>query len=185
MPFMTTPICDFDWPAADFSLPATDGKSWSLADCRGENGLLVMFICNHCPYVKAALERIVRDCRELAAHGIGSAAIMSNDAVEYPEDSWENMVQVARQYDFPFPYLHDQSQSVARAYDARCTPDFFGFNADLRLQYRGRIDAFGLEQAQPDGERELFLAMCEIARSGKGPHDQMPSMGCSIKWRAA
>lgn len=180
---VNTPICDFGWPAVDFSLPDSEGHVRSLAELRGANGLLLMFICNHCPYVKAVLDRILRDARELIPLGIGVAAICSNDANDYPEDSFENMQRLARELDFPFPYLHDAEQSVARAYDAVCTPDFFGFNRELQLQYRGRLDASGRAPAAPDARRELFEAMREIAASGQGPREQIASMGCSIKWR--
>ena len=179
----TTPVCNFGWPAPDFDLPGVDGRRHTLASARGEKGLLVMFICNHCPYVKAVLDRIVRDARELAAHGIGSIAIMANDPAEYPEDSWDNMLRVARAHDFPFPYVQDATQEVARAWGAVCTPDFFGFNARLELQYRGRLDASGRGPALPDAPRELFDAMVQVARSGQGPRTQIPSIGCSIKWR--
>lgn len=181
---LETPVCDFGRPAVDFSLPGVDGRQWTLADCRGPKGLLVMFICNHCPYVKAVRERIVRDARELQEYGIGSVAIMSNDPAEYPEDSFDNMREAAREYGFPFPYLWDQSQEIARAYGAVCTPDFFGYNAALELQYRGRLDA-SRKEAAPDARRDLFEAMKQIALTGQGPREQIPSMGCSIKWREA
>jgi peroxiredoxin len=180
---LETPVCDFGRPAPDFSLPGVDGRTWSLADCRGDKGLLVMFICNHCPYVKAIRDRIVRDCRELKGHGINAVAIMSNDPADYPADSFDNMKRIAEEFDFPFPYLWDESQGVAKAYGAVCTPDFFGYNADLELQYRGRLDASRKETAPPDARRDLFEAMLLVARTGKGPADQIPSMGCSIKWR--
>jgi hypothetical protein len=160
-----------------------DGNHYSLASARGEKGLLVMFICNHCPYVKAVIDRIVRDTRELAGHGVGSIAIMSNDPAEYPEDSWDNMVRVARDLAFPFPYVLDRTQAVAKAYGATCTPDFFGFNDKLELQYRGRLDASGRGPAAPEARRELFEGMLQVARTGQGPREQMPSIGCSIKWR--
>ncbi len=182
---LNPPVCDFGLPAVDFDLPGTDGRRHTLADCRGPNGLLVMFICNHCPFVKAVSDRIVRDCRGLAALGVGSVAIMSNDAAAYPEDSFENMVLLAQRLDFPFPYLHDETQAVARAYGAVCTPDFFGYNARLELQYRGRLDASGRNPAPPDAPRELFAAMRLIAETGLGPREQTASIGCSIKWRAA
>ncbi len=182
---LETPVCEFGKPAADFALPGVDGRVWTLEDCRGENGLLVMFICNHCPYVKAVRDRIVRDARQLLDHGIRSVAIMSNDPTDYPEDSFENMKRVAEAYDFPFPYLLDETQAVAKAYGAVCTPDFFGYNKDLELQYRGRLDASRKQAAPPDARRELFEAMVQIARTGRGPQDQIPSMGCSIKWKAA
>ena len=180
---LETPICDFGRPAIDFSLPGVDGKVWSLADCRGVHGLLIMFICNHCPYVRAIRERIVRDARELREHGINSVAIMSNDPTDYPEDSFENMRRVAKEFAFPFPYLLDETQEVAKQYGAVCTPDFFGYNADLRLQYRGRLDASRKQAAPSDARRDLFEAMMQVARTGGGPADQIPSMGCSIKWR--
>ncbi len=183
MALLHTPICDFGQPAPDFTLPGVDGNSWSLNDCRGEKGLLVMFICNHCPYVIAIRERLVATTRELLELGINSVAIMPNDTVNYPEDSLENMRRVAQEYDFPFPYLIDESQEVARAYGAVCTPDFFGYNGDLELQYRGRLDESRTEPAAADARRDLFIAMQEIAATGKGPAEQIASMGCSIKWR--
>lgn len=179
---LNTPLCDFDWPAVDFSLVDTSGTQHTLASLRGPNGLLLMFICNHCPYVKAVIDRICRDARELQTLGIGVAAIMSNDAAEYPEDSFANMQELARVLDFSFPYLHDTTQSVARTYNAVCTPDF-GFDRDLKLQYRGRLDASGRAPAAPDARRELFEAMREIAVNGHGPREQTASIGCSIKWR--
>lgn len=180
---LETPLCDFDQPAVDFALPGVDGKVWTLDDCRGERGLLVMFICNHCPYVKAVLDRLLRDTRELRTEGINSVAIMSNDPTDYPEDSFANMTRLSRELDFPFPYLLDETQAVAQAYGAVCTPDFFGYNADLALQYRGRLDASRKQAAAPDARRELYEAMREVARTGRGPVVQTPSMGCSIKWR--
>jgi peroxiredoxin len=178
-----TPVCEFGWKARDFDLLGVDGRRHSLVSARGPNGLLLMFICNHCPYVKAVIDRIVRDCRELATHGIGSIAIMSNDPTDYPEDSFENMTKLSKSLALPFPYVWDETQEVARTYGAACTPDFFGFNANLELQYRGRLDASGRNPAPPDARRELLEAMIAIARTGKGPVDQTPSMGCSIKWR--
>jgi len=180
---LETPVCEFGKPAVDFALPGVDGRIWTLDDCRGEKGTLVMFICNHCPYVKAIRDRLVRDTRELLEHGVKSVAIMANDPSLYAEDSFENMQKVAEEYDFPFPYLLDETQEVAKAYGAVCTPDFFGYNADLELQYRGRLDASRKETAPPDARRELFEAMVQIARTGRGPQDQIPSMGCSIKWK--
>ena len=180
-----TPICDFGWKAPPFTLPATDGKTYSLETLRGKNGTLVMFICNHCPYVKAVIDRIVRDCEELRGLGIGAVAISSNDVVHYPEDSFANMRRFAEAHRLGFPYLYDESQDVARAYDAACTPDFFGFNADLELQYRGRLDASRKEAASATVRRDLFEAMRQIARTGQGPREQIPSIGCSIKWKAA
>jgi peroxiredoxin len=178
-----TKVCDFGWKAVDFDLPGVDGKRHSLASARGPNGLLLMFICNHCPYVKAVLDRIVRDCTELATHGVGAIAIMSNDPAAYAEDSFDNMQRVARERKFPFPYVFDGTQAVAKAYDAQCTPDFFGFNAKLELQYRGRLDASRTSPV-PNARRDLFEAMLQVARTGQGPKDQIPSIGCSIKWKA-
>jgi len=183
MAVLETPAGEFGRPAVDFSLPGTDGRTWSLADCRGPNGLLVMFICNHCPYVKAVRERLLRDARELQDLGINSVAIMSNDPSLYEEDSFANMQAVVREFDYPFPYLLDETQAVARAYGAVCTPDFFGYNKDLELQYRGRLDAGGRDAAAPHARRELFDAMRRVAETGQGPAEQLPSMGCSIKWR--
>jgi peroxiredoxin len=177
-----TQVCDFGRQAVDFDLPGTDGKRHTLASVRGPKGLVVMFICNHCPYVKAVIDRIVRDCGELARHGVGSIAVMSNDPADYPEDSFENMKRVAREKRFPFPYVIDETQDVARAYGAACTPEFFGFNAQLELQYRGRLDA-SKRDAAPDARRELFEAMSQIARTGAGPKEQIASIGCSIKWK--
>ena len=176
-------VCDFGWKAVDFDLPGVDGRRHTLASSRGANGLLVMFICNHCPYVKAVLERIVRDCKELAQHGVGSIAIMSNDPTDYPEDSFDNMKRVAREKSFPFPYVLDATQEVAKAYGAVCTPDFFGFNAKLELQYRGRLDA-SRKDAVPNARRELYEAMVAITRTGRGPEAQIASIGCSIKWKS-
>ena len=178
------PVCQFGWQAPDFTLPATDGRTLGLADVAGPNGTLIMFICNHCPYVKAVLDRIIRDARDLQALGIGVAAVCSNDADAYPEDSFDNMTALAEAMAFPFPYLHDADQSVARAYGAACTPDFFGFDAAGGLQYRGRLDASGARPAQ-DARRDLFEAMKQVAETGHGPAEQVPSMGCSIKWKAA
>ncbi|MEN6585615.1 MAG: thioredoxin family protein [Sulfuricella sp.] len=180
---LQTPLCDFGWNALDFDLPGVDGKRYSLSDVRGPNGLLVMFICNHCPYVKAVRDRLVRDCTELKSYGIGSVAIMSNDPTEYAEDSFDNMKKVAAEFAYPFPYLLDETQQVAQAYGAVCTPDFFGFNAKLELQYRGRLDASRKEAAPADVRRDLFEAMVQVAKTGQGPAEQIPSMGCSIKWK--
>ena len=180
---LETPVCEFGKPAIDFKLPGVDGRTWTLEACRGEKGLLVMFICNHCPYVKAGRERLVRDTAELKALGVNSVAIMSNDPTLYEEDSFENMKRVAEAFDYPFPYLLDETQAVARAYGAVCTPDFFGYNADLELQYRGRLDASRKEAAPKDARRDLFEAMRAVAETGQGPRNQIPSMGCSIKWR--
>ena len=182
---LQTPVCDFGLPAVDFALPGVDGKLWTLAECKGEQGLLVMFICNHCPYVKAVRERIVRDTRELLGHGVKSVAILSNDPRDYPEDSFESMQKVAREYGFPFPYLWDETQHVAKSYGAVCTPDFFGYNGKLELQYRGRLDASRKDPAPSDARRDLFEAMRQVAETGLGPREQVPSMGCSIKWSDA
>ena len=170
--------------APAFDLPGTDGTRHTLESARGPNGLLVMFICNHCPYVKAVIERIVRDCAELQSHGVGSVAISANDPTDYPEDSFDNMRRLAEQQRFSFPYLFDESQAVARSYGAVCTPDFFGYDADLKLQYRGRLDASKTSPVTC-ARRELFEAMLQIARTGQGPTEQIASMGCSIKWRRA
>lgn len=178
-----TPVCDFGAPAVDFELPGIDGNNWTLQQCRGTNGVLVMFICNHCPYVKAVQERIVRDTRELLQYGINSVAIMSNDTDAYPEDSFENMKNAAQHFNYPFPYLLDETQEVARRYGAVCTPDFFGYNSDMQLQYRGRLDESRKQLAPPDARRELFEAMVQIAETGHGPEKQVPSMGCSLKWK--
>lgn len=183
MASLSPPVCDFGRPAIDFDLPGVDGKRHGLASARGPRGLLVMFICNHCPYVKAVIQRIVRDTRELATLGIGSIAIMSNDPTDYPEDSWQNMVRIARDLAFPFPYVLDQSQEVAKACGAVCTPDFFGYNANLELQYRGRLDESRKETAPENVRRDLFEAMQQVAMSGHGPQQQIPGIGCSIKWR--
>jgi peroxiredoxin len=182
---VSTPICDFGWPAPAFDLPATDGARYTLEDVRGPNGALIMFICNHCPYVLAVLDRILRDARDLQALGVGVAAICSNDPETYPQDGFEPMKAMAEEKAFPFPYLHDATQAVARAYDAVCTPDFFGFDRDLGLQYRGRLDASRRETGPADLRRDLYEAMKQVAETGRGPEDQIPSMGCSIKWKAA
>jgi peroxiredoxin len=159
-----------------------DGKRHTLDSARGNNGLLVMFICNHCPYVKSIRERIIRDVRELQQHGINSIAIMSNDPADYAEDSFDNMKQIAEQYKYPFPYVWDDTQQIAKDYGAVCTPDFFGFNAKLELQYRGRLDA-SRKETVPDAPRDLYNAMLQVAQTGHGPHEQIASMGCSIKWK--
>ena len=169
--------------APEFRLPGTDGRAHALADLRGPNGTLVAFICNHCPYVKAIRERLVRDARDLQALGVGVVAISSNDAVGYPEDSFENMRRIAADWQLPFPYLYDESQQVARAYGAVCTPDFFGYDAQGALRYRGRLDSSGKE-ARPDAVRELYHAMRAVAAGGAAPVEQNPSIGCSIKWKA-
>ncbi len=180
----TSDICEFGWKARDFRLPGTDGKSYSLQDVRGPSGTLVMFICNHCPYVRGVIDRIVRDATELAEYGIRSVAISANDAATYPDDSFDNMKRFAAENALPFPYLYDESQDVAQAYGAICTPDFFGFDANLGLQYRGRLDESGRNPV-PGARRELFEAMKRVAETGEGPREQTSSIGCSIKWKAA
>jgi peroxiredoxin len=178
------PLCDFGWKAPTFSLPGVDGKTHALETLRGPNGTLVAFICNHCPYVKTVIGRLVRDATELQEHGIATVAICSNDPVAYPADNFGNMKTFAEQHGFTFPYLHDANQEVARAYDAVCTPDFFSFNAKLELQYRGRLDE-SKTTLVANARRELFEAMKLIAKTGQGPREQTASMGCSIKWKAA
>ncbi len=177
-----TPICDFNKPAINFELKGVDGQLHSLESCRGEKGLLVMFICNHCPYVKSIIDRIIRDTKALKALGLNTVAIMSNDPSEYEADSFKNMQKIAQEMDFSFPYLIDETQEIAKAYGAVCTPDFFGYNANLELQYRGRLDASRKESAPADVKRDLFDAMNQVALTGQGPQAQIPSMGCSIKW---
>jgi len=177
------PLCNFGWKATDFELNDTFGAHRSLDSLRGPNGLLLMFICNHCPYVKAIIDRLCRDVVDIQAMGIGVAAIMSNDTHAYPEDSYANMQIMAKRLNFPFPYLYDASQDVARQYGAACTPDFFGFNRDLELNYRGRLDSDGTAPPTPDAVRELVEAMRLIAQTGTGPVEQVASTGCSIKWR--
>lgn len=178
-----TPICDFGWQAPTFELIGVNGKKTTLADIQGETATLVMFICNHCPYVKSIIDRIVRDVKELQAMGVGVVAISANDANEYPEDSYDNMILFAKEHGFTFPYLQDDTQQIAKTYDAVCTPDFFGFDKNLGLQYRGRLDASRKEAAPADVRRDLFEAMKQVVETGKGPADQIPSMGCSIKWK--
>jgi len=178
----TPPVCDFGAPAPDFDLPATDGRRYRRDTLVGPNGLLVMFVCNHCPFVKAVLDKIVRDSAELKGHGVGSVAISSNDPTDFPEDSFDNMKSLAQRMRFPFPYLWDETQEVARAYGAVCTPDFFGYDGKLTLQYRGRLDDSG-RSPKPDAARELLEAMVQVARTGQGPRRQTASIGCSIKWR--
>lgn len=177
------PICDFGWKAPDFSLPATDGRTYSLADVRGSKGTLVVFICNHCPYVKAIIGRLVKEAEALALLGVNTVAISSNDAVTHPEDGFDHMKEFAAKHAFGFPYLYDESQQVARAYDAVCTPDFFGFNGLDELQYRGRLDESKTAPV-PDARRDLHDAMKLVALTGQGPREQIASMGCSIKWKS-
>lgn len=176
------PAAKLGWQASDFQLRGTDGGWHRLSGLAGARGTVVAFVCNHCPYVKAVLPRLLRDARELAALGVNVIAINANDAVAYPEDNFERMVDIAR--DWPFPYLHDETQQIARAFGAVCTPDFFGLDGELRLRYRGRLDASLKAAADSDAPRELFAAMRQIADSGHGPAEQHPGIGCSIKWRA-
>jgi peroxiredoxin len=183
MASLETPICNFGWKAENFNLLGVDRKRYDLEAVKGQNGLLIMFICNHCPYVKAVLDRIIRDVTELKQYGVNAIAIMSNDPSEYPEDSFDNMALVAKKFNFPFPYVLDESQQIAKIYGAVCTPDFFGFNNKLELQYRGRLDASRKESAPADARRDLFEGMLRIAKTGRGPDSQIPSIGCSIKWR--
>jgi len=182
---LETPLCDFGWKAPDFSLEDTTGKTHTLTSLMGDKGLLVCFICNHCPYVVAIIERLVRDAKRLQGQGIAVVAIMPNDYSAYPEDSPENMALFAKKHHFSFPYLVDKEQSVAKAYDAVCTPDFFGFNAKAKLQYRGRLDDAKMTnvQSKTDINKELLHAMIQVAQTGNGPKEQLASMGCSIKWK--
>lgn len=179
----TTPVCDFGWQAPDFALPDLDGRTVTRDAARGERGLLVVFMCNHCPYVKAIVERLAADARALQASGVGVVGIMSNDSDAYPDDAPERMREFARDHDLPFPYLLDADQSVARAYGAVCTPDFFGFDAQLQLRYRGRLDASRKDTAPAGTPRELYDAMKSVAEIGRGPEVQHHCVGCSIKWR--
>ena len=182
MALTKTPICDFGKKADHFELKSTENKIVSLKDIKGENGTLIMFICNHCPYVKAVIKEIVSDCKELEKEGIKSVAIMSNDTVNYPDDSFDKMIEFSQNNNFGFPYLLDKTQDIAKKYDAVCTPDFFGYNKNLELQYRGRIRE--LKELKPvrSGESDLYKAMKIISETGKGPENQIPSMGCNIKW---
>ena len=175
-------ICQFGWKAGDFDLPAVDGKTYSLVDVRGPNGTVVAFICNHCPYVKGIVDRMVEEAEALRKIGVGFIAINSNDPADYPEDSFGHMPAFARAHKFSFPYVVDETQEVARAYDAQCTPDFFGFNAKDELQYRGRLDA-SRRDIVAGARRDLYEAMRQVAETGRGPKEQIASMGCSIKWR--
>ena len=182
MTLTKTPICDFGRKADSFNLLSTDNKKIELNNIKGEKGTLIMFICNHCPYVKAVIKDIVNDCKELEKIGIKSVAICSNDVKNYPEDSFENMIVFAKENNFNFPYLIDETQNVAKTYDAVCTPDFFGYNSNLELQYRGRIRELKDLKPVREGESDLLKAMKQIAETGNGPKDQIPSMGCNIKW---
>ena len=183
MALTKTPICDFNLHAIDFKLKSVENTVLSLNDIKGENGTLIMFICNHCPYVKAITEDIVKDCNELKKIGINSVAICANDPVNYPEDSFENMIKFSEQNQFSFPYLIDETQEIAKTYDAVCTPDFFGYNKNLELQYRGRMRELKNLVPVRSGESDLLKAMKQIAETGKGPENQIPSAGCSIKWK--
>ena len=185
MALVHTPLCDFGWNPPTFMLPGIDGKTYDQEVVRGPNGTLLMFICNHCPYVLSVLDRIIRDARDLKVLGIGVVAISANDAAAYPQDSFDNMAKLASKQDFPFPYLYDETQEVARSYGAACTPDFFGFNSRHALQYRGRLDASTSTAGPADLRRDLFEAMKQVAETGHGPKDQIASMGCSIKWKDA
>ena len=178
-----TPICDFGQKAHDFQLKSTENKMISLSDIKGENGTLIMFICNHCPYVKAVTKDIVDDCNKLKELGVNSVAICANDAENYPEDSFDNMIEFAKKNQFSFPYLSDESQDIAKTYDAVCTPDFFGYNKNLELQYRGRLRELKNLAPVRDGNSDLLEAMKQISKTGKGPVNQIPSAGCSIKWK--
>jgi len=182
MSLTKTPICNYGEKSIDFSLTSTENKLISLNNIKGEKGTLIMFICNHCPYVKAVIEDIVEDCKSLKQLGVNSVAIMSNDTKNYPEDSFENMIKFSEKHKFNFPYLIDKDQEIAKKYNAVCTPDFFGYNSSLELQYRGRIRE--LKELKPvrSGDSELLNAMRMVAQTGKGPEDQIPSMGCNIKW---
>tara|TARA_B100000963_G_C22587233_1_gene653684 strand:+ start:602 stop:1153 length:552 start_codon:yes stop_codon:yes gene_type:complete len=182
MALTKTPICDFGKKADNFELKSIDNKIISLNDAKGENGTLIMFICNHCPYVLAVINNVVEDCKKLENDGIKSIAIMSNDPKRYEEDSFDNMVKFSKNHNFNFPYVIDETQKVAKTYGAVCTPDFFGYNKDLELQYRGRIRELKNLKPIDNGESELNKAMKMIAKSNKGPEEQFPSMGCSIKW---
>ena len=179
---LKTPICDFGQAAKSFELKSTNNKIIKLNDVKGINGTLVMFICNHCPYVKAVIKDIVEDCKNLKELGITAVAICSNDTINYPEDSFENMIEFAKKHQFNFPYLFDETQNVAKSYDAVCTPDFFGYNNNLELQYRGRIRELDNLKPVRAGDSDLFIAMKQIAETTKGPETQIPSAGCGIKW---
>ena len=182
MALTKTPICDFGKKAEKFELNSTDNKKISLNDVKGENGTLIMFICNHCPYVKAVIEDIVEDCKKLEAKGIKSVAICSNDVKNYPEDSFDNMIKFSKSHNFGFPYLFDETQEIAKKFGAVCTPDFFGYNKNLELQYRGRIRELKELKPTRGGDSDLYKAMKQIAETDNGPKDQIPSMGCNIKW---
>ncbi len=177
------PICDFGLSASDFNLIGVDDKYYSYENVKGTNGCLIMFICNHCPYVLAIMDRLLRDTKEIMSYGIGVVGICSNDSIAYPEDSFENMKKIAKEKNFEFPYLHDESQQIAKEFNAVCTPDFFGYNSNKELQYRGRLDCSRKEAGPENARRDLFEAMVQISKTGKGPKEQFSSMGCSIKWK--
>ena len=181
MPALSTPVCEFGWKAQNFSLQSTRNEIVELNKARGQNGTLIMFICNHCPYVVSALDEIIFEAKELIKNDIAVIAISSNDVSTHPDDSFENMQALSVDKKLPFPYLYDETQEVAKTYDAACTPDFFGFNSELSLQYRGRLN--NKRESPNEIRRELYSAMIEIAKTGKGPREQIPSMGCSIKWK--
>ena len=183
MSLTKTPICDFGKKAENFQLNSTSNKIVSLKDVKGENGTLIMFICNHCPYVKAVITEIVQDCKKLESNGVKAVAICSNDVKNYPEDSFENMVKFSKNHNFNFPYLFDETQEIANNYGAVCTPDFFGYNKNLELQYRGRSRELKNLVPIRNGESDLLKAMKQIVKTGKGPKKQIPSLGCSIKWK--
>lgn len=182
MPALNTPVCEFGWKAQNFSLQSTSNEIVELNKVRGQNGTLIMFICNHCPYVLSALDEIIFEAKELIKNDIAVIAISSNDVSTHPDDSFENMQALSVDKKLPFPYLYDETQEVAKTYEAACTPDFFGFNSELSLQYRGRLN--NKRESPNEIRRELYSAMIEIAKSGKGPREQIPSMGCSIKWKS-
>ena len=182
MPALSTPVCEFGWKAQNFSLQSTSNEIVELNKVRGQNGTLIMFICNHCPYVLSALDEIIFEAKELIKNDIAVIAISSNDVSTHPDDSFENMQALSVDKKLPFPYLYDETQEVAKTYEAACTPDFFGFNSELSLQYRGRLN--NKRESPNEIRRELYSAMIEIAKTGKGPREQIPSMGCSIKWKS-
>ena len=182
MSLTKTPICDLGKKAESFKLNSTDNKIISLDDVKGKNGTLIMFICNHCPYVKAVIDDIVQDCKKLEKDGVKAVAVCSNDVKNYPEDSFDNMIKFSKNHNFNFPYLFDETQEIAKKYDAVCTPDFFGYNKNLELQYRGRIRELKDLKPVRSGDSDLYQAMKQIAETENGPKDQIPSMGCNIKW---
>jgi len=182
MALTKTPICNFGEKAKDFNLKSVENKQVSLNDVRGKKGTLVMFICNHCPYVKAIIKDLVDDIKFLENLGVKSVGIMSNDVKNYPDDSFENMISFSKSHDFSFPYLIDETQDVAKKYGAVCTPDFFGYNKNMELQYRGRIRELKNLKPVRNGDSDLKKAMKLVAETGNGPKDQIPSMGCNIKW---